>query len=339
VRAPAIAAIMLLLMDATLHPGAADGTSSVALTDADCVRIGEARRIAAELGEELWPGWRSAPFGILLVTDDREFLVFHDTPGDHFIELGHDDRLGTRVFTRDRVFSPKLLATFPVDGPSTIVIGRPERTDASHSTRWTLTLLHEHFHQWQQSHPEYYPATGALGLADKDTTGMWMLNYPFPYDDKTVNDAFDSMCRRLADVVGGVDDKANRDLLVKYLSARERLRDTLAADDYAYFSFQLWQEGVARYTEYAIARKAAARYEATRAFKSLDDVVGFDEDARATRKHILTKLHSMSLKESRRTAFYHVGAAEAMLLDRENPEWRKRYFTDMFFLEKYYDAE
>jgi hypothetical protein len=168
---------------------------------------------------------------------------------------------------------------------------------------------------------------------------MWMLNYPFPYDDREINDAFADMCSRLRDAVNGLENAAYRDLLDAYLTSRERLREIVNADDYAYFSFQLWQEGVARYTEYAIARKAAARYTPSDEFKALEDVVAFDDDASDTRGHILTKLGNMSLKNARRTAFYHIGAAEAMLLDRENPEWRKRYFKDMFFMEKYYSSQ
>ena len=38
----------------------------------------------------------------------------------------------------------------------------------------------------QYAQPDYYPATEALDLARHDSTGMWMLNYPFPYDSTAV---------------------------------------------------------------------------------------------------------------------------------------------------------
>ena len=43
--------------------------------------------------------------------------------------------------------------------------------------------MHEHFHQLQWAQPEYLKAIADLGLSKGDTTGMWMLNYPFPYDN------------------------------------------------------------------------------------------------------------------------------------------------------------
>jgi hypothetical protein len=35
-------------------------------------------------------------------------------------------------------------------------------------------------------------------------------------------------------------------------------------------------------------------------------------------------------------AFYPFGAAEAMLLDRVNANWKKRYFAEKFFLDKFF---
>ena len=71
----------------------------------------------------------------------------------------------------------------PVFGPpATIVVGTPEATERA-PTMWLQVLLHEHFHQWQMRDPAYFEATAALDLADGDTSGRWMLEYPFPYED------------------------------------------------------------------------------------------------------------------------------------------------------------
>lgn len=42
-----------------------------------------------------------------------------------------------------------------------------------------------------------------------------------------------------------------------YLTARAKLRDVLSDADYRDLSFQFWQEGAARYTEYRVAEAAA----------------------------------------------------------------------------------
>lgn len=300
--------------------------------DPDCIRILEARRIAHELGDDLWPGWSQAPFGILLITENREYLCFHPDPGDKFESAVQDDCLDTDVYARDRVNDRRLLATYPAFGTPVVVIGQPKYTEASHSTRWTMTLLHEHFHQWQQSWPDYYDEVKVLDLAGDDETGMWMLNYPFPYDDPDVNEAFNVMCRHLRDAVLTPGPKS----LAAFQQSRAALQAMLGEKDYAYMSFQLWQEGVARYTEYALASRASARFRVSAEFEALPDYETFADDARQSREHLLDQLLRMSLRDSKRSAFYPVGAAEAILLDRVSPNWRSRYMKEKFFLERYY---
>ena len=291
------------------------------------------------MGDDLWPGWSDAPFAVLLVTSDTEYLVNHPRPSDDFAREGYDTLLASAVWSRERVFDKNLLATFPaVSGIPTVVIGQPRNTAASRSTRWVATLLHEHFHQWQQSRPDYFTAVASLGLAGADTTGMWMLNYPFPYDSLNVNKVFSEMCLCLWDAVtaigrGGSDKKLNA-----YREAKRRFEESLSRDDYAYFSFQLWQEGIARYTEYTMMKKASAAYTPTPEFKNLPDYVPFGDDAKETLDHLLNELYRVSLKDARRTAFYHVGAAEGVLLDAANPNWRARYLTDLFSTDTYFDS-
>jgi hypothetical protein len=317
----------------------ANSTSAAAEFEyADKVRIREAMRIADQMGDDLWPGWSDAPFAVLLVTSDTEFLVNHPRPSDDFTRVGYDSLLLSDVWSRPRVFDKNLLATFPaVSGVSTVVIGQPRNTSASRSTRWVATLLHEHFHQWQQSRPDYYTEALALGLAGDDSTGMWMLNYPFPYDSLDVNESFNEMCGYLADAVRAIGGGESDEKLETYRKAKLRFKGMLSRDDYAYFSFQLWQEGIARYTEYTMMKKASAAYTAPREFNGLTDVVPFGEDAAETLEHLLNELEGVSLKKERRRAFYHVGAAEGVLLDSANPSWRSRYLADKFATDSYFD--
>ncbi len=307
--------------------------------DADRIRIREAVCIAEQMGDDLWPGWSDAPFAVLLVTSGTEYLVNHPRPSDDFAREGYDTLLASAVWSRERVFDKNLLATFPaVSGIPTVVIGQPRNTAASRSTRWVATLLHEHFHQWQQSRPDYYSAAASLGLAGDDSTGMWMLDYPFPYDSPEVNEAFSELCESLHDAVKAIGRGETDEKRAAYRDAKRRFKKLLSRDDYAYFSFQLWQEGIARYTEYTMMKKAGAAYTPTPEYKNIPDYVPFNEDASETFKHLLTELSRLSLEDARRTAFYHVGAAEGILLDAANPNWRTRYLTEMFSTDTYFDS-
>src|SRR5262249_43618895 len=145
-------------------------------------------------------------------------------------------------------------ATFPaVGGVSTVVIGQAENTESKTSTRWVITLLHEHFHQLQSSQPRYYAEVDALGLARGDATGMWMLNYPFPYARPEVKDHFSAMSKALAEALGAREKPDFGDKFAAYVESRKKFRSLLKADDYKYFALQVWQEGIARYTEYHLA--------------------------------------------------------------------------------------
>ncbi|MBA3806068.1 MAG: hypothetical protein H0X14_10200 [Acidobacteria bacterium] len=316
---------------------AATSSSAPRLSPADRIRLAEAFRIGEKLGDKVWKGWSEAPFAVLLVAPDYEFLIRHPRPSDEFVKTGYDSLLKSEIYYRKRVYEPNLLATFPaVGGISTIVVGQPLNTEARTSTRWVVTLLHEHFHQLQDSQPTFYREVNALNLARGDQTGMWMLNFPFPYHSDEIKKQFSILGRALALALRPAPPKQFKTRLRAYIAARIHLKEMLDDDDYKYFSFQLWKEGVARYTEYRIARLASTGYQPTVEFRSLEDFTTFKQVADSIKTRIMSELSAPSLNKQQRVAFYAVGAAEALLLDRANPGWQRRYMAEKFFLDKYF---
>jgi hypothetical protein len=307
------------------------GYAQAELPQRDRVRLAEAMRLADKVGDEIWPGWRHTPFPVLLVTDSVEFLVGHSEPSADFARLGYDSLLAREVWTRPRQFPPTLLATFPaVSGKPTIVIGSAERTGKS-STAWVLTLLHEHFHQWQSSRPDYYAGVAGLDLAHGDTTGQWMLDYAFPYDSAPVQQAV----RGLATALGQALDAppgARSSALKTVVSARDTLRGRITAADYRYFEFQLWQEGAARFIEYAAAQAAAESGEPAAAFEGLADYEPYSAAAAEARRSLRRELEPLALGRQRRIAFYPLGAAMALLLEETRPGWKAAYGARPFEL-------
>ncbi|HEX7175293.1 MAG TPA: hypothetical protein VF240_08555 [Pyrinomonadaceae bacterium] len=306
--------------------------------EADRVRLAEAFRLGETLGDRIWTGWSKAPFAVLLVTPEGEFLVRHPKPPQDFAPVGHDPLLRGEVFFREPKLNPALLATFPVGGVPTIVIGQAENTASKTSTPWVLTVLHEHFHQLQYSQPNYYDAVGGLNLSRGDQTGMWMLNFAFPYREAEVQSRFESLSKLLAEALQARGKKDFSTRLARYLEARRVFASALAPDDYRYFSFQVWQEGVSRYTEYRIAELAAKSYKPSKGFRELKDYTPFAEVADRSHQGVLSELTTLRLESYGRVAFYPLGAGEGLLLDRVNRRWRDRYFADKFYLEKYFGA-
>ncbi|MFL5617812.1 MAG: hypothetical protein ACJ79A_05380 [Gemmatimonadaceae bacterium] len=297
-----------------------------ALAPDDRIRIAEAFRLGDAVGDSIWPGWTSAPFAVLLVTPEREFLVRHPRPSAEFTRIGYDSLLRSEVLVRERKLSPTLLATFPaVGGVSTIVVGKPRATGKS-STEWVLTLLHEHFHQLQASRPDYYARVDALGLARGDQTGMWMLNYAFPYDSSVVQSRFGALAAHLDSALSATVPDARRSHWLAARVARVALRAALSPDDDRYLAFQMWQEGVARYTELQVARFAARHFTPTAAFRALPDFIPFATAAERIEAGIHAGLRA-PLSQNRRVAFYPVGAAYAVMLDEDDEGWKQKYFV------------
>lgn len=311
--------------------------SAPAIEEIDRTRIAEVYRIGERLQDQLWPGWSTAPFGILFITDDHEFLIRHPKPNDEFTSIGHDKLFKSEVFVRQRKFQKSFLATFPAlgNGPL-IVVGKAENTSDKTSTRWVFVVLHEHFHQLQYSRPDYYPSVNSLDLAGGDTTGMWQINYPFPYSDRSIAGGFRGLADLLLAAYETKSDVDRRSKTAEYLSVRRRFADSLKPNDLRYASFQLWQEGISRYTQYRMAELAGRKMKPSKAFRSLPDYVPFDREAERLLASTLKEMRSLDMGTRERTVFYPFGAVEGLLLDRFAPKWREDYFKKKFSLEKLY---
>jgi len=295
---------------ATLQPAPMAGAPALPLG----TRVAEVRRFAQAEGEALWPGYGSAPFEFLLVDAKEEILLCRDLIPSGFKAAGYDREAGCKRAVRPRSGLPdNLLAAMPLFGPpSTIVMGTPETTGRTQAS-WIRTILHEHFHQWQNALPSYYARTSALGLTSGDQTGMWMLNYPFPYDRPEVVAAQSAASNALADAVAARGTADFRAKLDAYLAKRSTFQAAVSARDWRYAELQLWQEGVARWTEIQLGKSYRDEAVAT--------------SAATLEERTLKALREPDLAGQKREFAYAYGAGEAMLLAACGPKWREHYPT------------
>ncbi len=319
-----------LILSAAL---AAPAVATPTLAELDLV--GCAQRLAARFGDDVWPGWSKTPFSFLLVDADREILICppRGIQGFQFFDRPFAG-LDCAVVWRDRQFAVDLLATFPAfSSEPTVVMGTMQGTGKT-AEAWLLTLLHEHFHQLQYSSPGYYEKAAALGLSGGDQTGMWMLNYDFPYQDPAVQKAVAALAQGLGRAIAAHGTAEFAGALAQVQRDWRALRQTLPADDYRYFQFQVWQEGVARYVEIQIGERVARErfnFDCAMPMK-LDLESHVDGMVRELREG----LREAALDRDRRVAFYPVGAAIALLLDKTHPDWKSRYLTEPFEFERYF---
>jgi hypothetical protein len=282
-------------------------TASAQPSPADRANIALSTAIVARVGDALWPGWSKTPFAIDLITQDGPVLLNVSRP------------FTPPPFPRD------LEATITLDSGPLIVIGQPQFTSSKSPMRWSVTLLHEHFHEWQYSWPHYYDAIRALDLSRGTKGGMWMLNYPFPYGDPRIDAAYTQLANRLADALQAIGTARFHDAAKRYLSSRAAFKSLLAPDDYKYFAFQCWQEGIARYTEIRVAQLAALAHRSDPSFLTDAQATGLMHTAGETYWSVLQRLRTIPLRADKRADFYAVGAGEALLLDQLAPGWQRRY--------------
>jgi hypothetical protein len=300
----------------------------------DKIRIKEAITISNRFGEAIWKGINETPFVVLLVTDNVEFLINHPYPSADF-KISEDDRiLNAKILYRKRQYSKSFLATFPaVNGVNCIVVGTPENT-GKNSTDWIITLLHEHFHQYQYTQKDYYSSVSSLDLSGGDETGMWQLNYPFPYDSLPVSKQYENYTRALAAAVSAIGTQNFIETFRKFSAERRKLIQLLTLSDYRYISFQLWQEGIARYTEYKFLH-LLKDYEPSKEVSALPDFISYKDFTTGFLESHLASVTALKLDKEKRVCFYDIGMAEGILLDELNPLWRSQYLSNKFFIEKY----
>jgi hypothetical protein len=303
------------------------------LSPDDAVRVREFYGLAAEIQDQIWPGWSKVPTPLMLVAPDTQFLTHHPAPPTDWTKVGND------LYAHPRQFPANFQATFPAFGPpAVIVIGEPQNTESKTSTPWLITVMHEHFHQLQWAQAGYLDAVNGLGLSRGDKTGMWMLNYPFPYEKPEVAHAFAGLRDLLLHALNESDGATFAKLARQYLEQRQKFFAQLSPDDHAYFSFQLWQEGIARYTQIKAA-EAAAKYHSTAEYEALADYESFPGYAAHARADTLNELKQIDLATWKRTVVYSFGAAEGLLLDRINPHWKDEYFQHMLSTDSYFQPE
>lgn len=263
-----------------------------------------------------WPEWSDTHIATLLLSDETSFLINHPNADLLSDKAINDARFDTPIHYRDRQFPLNMAATFPlVDATPVIVMGDLENAHFSED-RWTWTLVHEHFHQFQMSAPGYFEATRQIDLAKDSTDQMWPLTYAFPYDDEKVNSAFNDLSHLLLKYFEG-DEKPDAKT---YLSAKKKLSEIISEKDYSYLNFQIWQEGLPRYLELILLDEAASLI-VDFPFSGLKDDY---------RSEIRMFLQNPDLSKHKRISFYALGAAEWLLIDQINPNWKETYLERFF---------
>src|SRR5688572_33020558 len=97
-------ALVFVVLSVILSFQDATAQDKPTLSAIDRTRLAEAFRLGDRIGDRIWPDWSKAPFAVLLVTPEHEFLIRHPKPSADFTNLGYDPVLKSDVYYRKRNF-------------------------------------------------------------------------------------------------------------------------------------------------------------------------------------------------------------------------------------------
>jgi hypothetical protein len=319
-------------------------------------RLSEVQHLRSSLGDAIWPGWAQANIPLIVYNERYSFLVGYPEPPAGWMEVpsleargGEWEELPGDTFEGSPYYRTAL--TDPKKTPEgfTVLVG--ERYVATFQTReygemefyrgfraempplisgvvpvrlfWTLlmgktdsyiaALEHESFHAYQGS-------LAADGLAAAESLHSVEVTYPF--------DVMESPWREEMDVLAqaaqaGTEAEAS-ELARRFLQMRAGRRRELSAEQVELERLREWEEGLAKYAELEISRRAEMQ-------EGYQPVEGLAEDPEFKDYQGQQQFWLQQLKEAKNTQgrsggtrFYYSGNALAVMLDRLLPDWKPR---------------
>ena len=339
------------------------------LSDLDKARIAEALRLRRTFGDLVWPGWSNANIPLILYNEAYAFLCGADHPGPGWRTVpGNRKRGGQwaavpdipidgRQYYRQRLVgeraSPQaftvrvgdLWAASMItrdwtkikmgndirDGfPSVIKAFVPYRLIARmflglamNGDGYICVIEHESFHAYQG-------IVSANRLADAETA-LIDAGAKYPWADSQFNEQWKAELNALADALPETQEKSTADSAARFISLRRARRLAFHLDS-AMVDLERareWEEGLAKYAELAIWKCAASdpAYKPVQALSADPDFHGYRTFAAKWAEERAT-LRLQSHAEDNR--FYYSGMAQAFLLDRLNPGWKKTVMQNVF---------
>jgi hypothetical protein len=165
---------------------------------------------------------------------------------------------------------------------------------------------------------------------------MVLSNYgkKYPWSDPRFNDGWKAELNALADALAASQDQRMMALAGKFIELRKARRNSFRLDASLIDLERLreWEEGLAKYTELAIWKSAAydAGYKPSETLSGDSDFNAYKSFGAKWTEELATLRRQYGGDEIR---FYYSGMAQAFLLDRLNPDWRRALLKSDAFLE------
>jgi hypothetical protein len=314
----------------------------------DKMRLSEALRLKAELGDQIWPGYADLEAPVIIWNEEYEFLFQVERPPTDWEEVKGDTYQGKPYYRRPAddpqnfavlvddqwtasIFTKYLIDVGLISGikgllPPLIADIFPYRLIIQPSELQISAVQHEYFHVFQAEEvpQKFDSAEETYEFADS----YWEL-------DPQMWDAWREEVDLLIKAIGASSDGDAADITRQFLIQRDqRRRDhALGAELIAYEQLSEWLEGTAKYVELR-SWEAAFR---DHGYLSLPEMQA-DEDFR---NYDSFESHwDREISQAKRQAgeegdvrFYYSGMLQAYLLDRLTPDWKVKIMEEGIYLD------
>lgn len=335
------------------------------LSDLDIAYVLEAQNLQMELGDEVFPGYGAGAIPVILFNEKYAFLIGLQDPADGWVKVPQEQQRGKawqpmpagEIFPQQSYYR----TTYdPQRGPDAFTVRVSETYVSSMATKeWfkialtgnfrtdlpgflkpifpysfmansflpnTDTYLsmiqHESFHAFQAVW-----AQERFNQAERD--GIQLLS-KYPWEDETGVNAWKIELTLLQTALKTETDEEAKELVRQFLDQRDERRSTmkLSPDLIRYENQREWVEGMARYAELETWRLASvdAQYHPLTELQNDQSFKGY-EPYESRWKRELDQMVRMADDEGD-GRFYYSGMAQAYLLDRLDPSWKKAFADD-----------
>lgn len=263
----------------------------------------------------IWPNWLDTPKDIVIQNEQywieiKSRPISNTSDGLWALQFNH-----INIFTKRSTISQ--VHTLVVEGKAPQIMVSQAFFEHSPRVLWLGTLAHEHFHQWQMSRPSYFDALAKLSINENYPDCQWMFDYNFPFHQDKVSQILAELGSLHARE--SLEPKQKMDVI---LGSLFQLKSILSSEDWDYLVFQIWQEGIARYVEYAFLNELLKKDKET---ESGDGSLKVQLEA-YMRQMFGTPLSTDDAID--RNIFYKIGLEIGLVLEQQpGLNWKEIYAT------------
>jgi len=307
-----------------------EGEDLTVLSTEDKTQLKKTLRLKKLFGSSIWPGFGEAEIPLIQYNERYAFLIGHPSPSPPWAAIDSDSFQGNLYYSREvaesqafavlvgdlwagsldtighmnRSMKEQIQEKIPPEKLTPAMFKMMEITPAYH----IVALLHEAFHAFQ--------ATQELDRF-LQAQRMYAFEKLYPFEDEAFKSAWNKEGSSLISAVNEQDETARLESIERFLEIRVKRRSAASlSENLIEFERRLeWLEGVAKYVEMQFAEKGSSlQGEAI----SKDYRIVWNR-LQADFSYRIRKLGN----QNGDLRFYLSGAAQAKILDKVSPGWKK----------------